>query len=293
MIAHLYICDQSFVYNGQDSDCEVERKLLEFKLMVNRAKLYRDNEFYFNNNQFSNTVILSNKVTIADVLNTGERRLGRDSMNLFLSLFKICKKCTLSKNELVEYLELEDETQCNGILVLNEQDDLPKSHQVISTVKGWLTFRRFYLGKYPGNATYFLEESKKYFTELRIHEHNKDKYLKEILLTHSRRIVAYLSALNDNFLLDYTSFIGDLIQFLPAFSAKYGLDDASFEGKKDSKFKCSFLLGEGKTIEVYCEPHLKMYADDVGNKNQHGRIYFNVPRKGDEILYVGFICRHL
>ena len=37
MIAHLYICDQSFVYNGQDSDCEVERKLLEFKLMVNRA----------------------------------------------------------------------------------------------------------------------------------------------------------------------------------------------------------------------------------------------------------------
>lgn len=47
MIAHLYICDQSFVYNGQDSDCEVERKLLEFKLMVNRAKLYRDNEFYF------------------------------------------------------------------------------------------------------------------------------------------------------------------------------------------------------------------------------------------------------
>lgn len=261
--------------------------------MVNRAKLYRDNEFYFNNNQFTNTVILSNKVTIADVLNTGERRLGRDSMNLFLSLFKICKKCTLSKNELVEYLELEDETQCNGILVLNEQDDLPKSHQVISTVKGWLTFRRFYLGKYPGNATYFLEESKKYFTELRIHEHNKDKYLKEILLTHSRRIVAYLSALNDNFLLDYTSFIGDLIQFLPAFSAKYGLDDASFEGKKDSKFKCSFLLGEGKTIEVYCEPHLKMYTDDVGNKNQHGRIYFNVPRKGDEILYVGFICRHL
>lgn len=54
-----------------------------------------------------------------------------------------------------------------------------------------------------------------------------------------------------------------------------------------------FLLGEGKTIEVYCEPHLKMYTDDVGNKNQHGRIYFNAPQKGDKVLYVGFICRHL
>ena len=203
MIAHLYICDQSFVYNGQDSDREVERKLLEFKLMVNKAKEYRDNEFYLNNNQFTNTVILSNKVTIADVLNTGGRRLGRDSMNLFLSLFKICKKCTLSKNELVEYLELEDETQCNGILVLNTQDDLPKNHQVISTVGGWLQFRRYYLGKYPGDTVYFLEEAKKYFTRLCIHEHNKDKYLKEILSTHSQRIVAYLSVLNDFFISDY------------------------------------------------------------------------------------------
>ena len=43
MIAHLYICDQSFLYNGHDSVCEVERKLLEFKLMVNRAKQYSDN----------------------------------------------------------------------------------------------------------------------------------------------------------------------------------------------------------------------------------------------------------
>lgn len=70
MIAHLYICDQSFLYNGHDSVCEVERKLLEFKLMVNRAKQYSDNEFYFNGNQFMNTVILSDKITIADVLSS-------------------------------------------------------------------------------------------------------------------------------------------------------------------------------------------------------------------------------
>ena len=78
-----------FLYNGHDSVCEVERKLLEFKLMVNRAKQYSDNEFYFNGNQFMNTVILSDKITIADVLSTYIRCLGRDSMNLFLSLFKI------------------------------------------------------------------------------------------------------------------------------------------------------------------------------------------------------------
>lgn len=63
--------------------------------------------------------------------------------------------------------------------------------------------------------------------------------------------------------------------------------------KKILNLSALFLLGEGKTIEVYCEPHLKMYTDDVGNKNQHGRIYFNAPQKGDKVLYVGFICRHL
>lgn len=293
MIACLYICNQSFSYNGSDSGKEVERKLLNFKLMIDEARQYSDNEFYLNGEQFLETIILSGNQTIADVLNKRDMQIGRDSMNLFLSLFKICKRCSLSKEEMAEYLILEDETQCNAVLVLNPQEDLPKNHQVISTVDGWLKFRRFYLGKYPGNAVFFLAEAKKYFKKLCIHEQNKDRYLKEILDTHSRRLVKYLEALNDHFLDDYNGFRGDLIHFLPVFSGSYNIDDASFEGKKDEKFKCIFSLENGNVLEAYCEPHLKMYTDDSGNGNRHGRIYFRAPQKNDEKIYIGFICQHL
>lgn len=293
MIAHLYICDQSFSYNGLDSINEVEKKLLEFKKMIDEVRQYDDNKFYLNKIQFTNTIIFSGGVTIADVLNRKVGQMNRDCLILFLSLFKLCGKCNLSKDELIEYLDLEDTTQCNGILVLNPQKELPESHQVISTITGWLKFRRFYLGKYPVDAKYFLSESKKYFKNLCIHEQNEDRYLKEILYTHSQRIVAYLSALNDCFLVEYKKSQVDIVHFLPEFSVRHGIDETSFEGKKDGKFKCVFSQQNGTCFEAYCEPHLKMYTDNFGNRNQQGRIYFHAPQKNDIKIYVGFICEHL
>ena len=293
MIACLYICDQSFMYNGSDSDMEVARKLFDFKQMVDEARQYDDNVFYLNRMQFLETIILQGKVTIGDIVNKRDMRIGRDCMNLFLSLFNICKSCSLSKEEMVAYLTLEDESLCHAMLVLNPQKDLPENHQVISTVAGWMKFRRFYLGKYPQSADFFLSEVKKYFKKLCIHEQNKCRYLREILDTHSRRLVEYLTALNDNFLDEYNKFSGDLVQFLPVFSKAHCIDGASFEGNKDEKFKCVFSLEGGDIFEAYCEPHLKMYADDSGNRNQHGRIYFRAPQKTDEKIYIGFICQHL
>lgn len=291
MIAHLYISDQSFLYNGSDSTIEVEKKLLEFKKMVDEFSEYDDNEIYLNNEQFADTVILSGGVTIISVLT--QRIMDRDCLILFQSLFKRCRECHLPKKDLIERLDSENETQCNGILVLNYQEDLPKNRQVISTITGWLEFRRFYLGKYPGNAEFFLSESRKYFKNLCIHEQNKDRYLKDILYTHSQRIVKYLSALNDYFLAEYKISQWDMVHFLPEFSERHGIDDASFEGKKYKKFKCTFSLQEGTCFEAYCEPHLKMYKDDVGNQNQQGRIYFHAPQKSDVKIYIGFICKHL
>lgn len=295
MTASFYICDCSFLHNGSDTPEEVCHKLLQFKEMIDEARQYTDNEFYLQSSEFCQTTILSGH-TIAQLLEDASNRkrlINRDCLNLFMGLFKICKKYKLNKKELLQYLELEDENYCNGILVLNPQSDLPDNHQVISTVHGWMQFRRFYLGKYPQSPEYFLMEAQKYYKQLRIHEDNKTKYLKEILQTHSQRIAAYLSVLNDHLLVDYSLFPGDFIQFMPIFSGNYDIDDASFEGTKADKFKCTFLTPEGKEINVYCEPHLKMYKDDSGNRNQHGRIYFQAPQKDDKCIYVGIICKHL
>lgn len=293
MKACFYISDRSFCHNGQDNDQIVGTKILAFKEMIDKAKQYDDNDFFLNKENFINTIILSNNITIEDLLSYKKEQMNRDFMNLFMSLFKICKKCPLSQDELLKYLELEDETICHGILVLNHQNDLPDNHQIISTIEGWLKFRRFYLGKYPQNPIYFILEAKKYFDKLHIHEHNQKKYLKDILYTHSQRIVNYLSALNDCFLDEYKEFQGDLVQFLPIFALNHNIDDASFEGKKCNKFKCTFPLTEKEKFEAYCEPHLKMHTDNCNNKNQPGRIYFHSPKKSDSYIYIGFICRHL
>lgn len=294
MIASFYICDSSFLYNEKDTDHEVGLKILKFKEMIDEARQYSsDNKFYLNADSFLSTVILSGNFTIQELITERSMRVNRDCSNLFFSLFKICEKNKLAKKDLLEYLELEDENTCNGILVFNLQKEFPNTHQVISTINGWMRFRRYYLGKYPCDSAYFLSEIEKYYKNIRIHSQNRDKYLREILHTHSQRIVAYLEALNDHLLVDFNDFRGDFVQFLPFFASKYGIDGASFEGTKNSKFRCDFLSQEGQRIEAYCEPHLKMYKDDFGNQNMHGRIYFQSPTIGCDVIYVGFICEHL
>ena len=296
MIASLYISDHSFLYNGSDSNIQVEKKLLNFNRMIDYVKQFDDNHFFYNANKFLQTVILKDDITIGDILNStrNNQYLHNDCKLLFFKLFKFCKKTTVEKNkDFIEYLKLESDKECNGILVLNKQEDLPCSLQIISTIEGWLDFRRFYLGKYPKDSRYFISESKKYFNHLLIHEQNSQNYLKDILDSHSNRLVHYLSALNDHFLCDFSKFNGDLIQFLPVFSSRYGIDDASFEGTKKDKFKCTFQSEDNGNIEVYCEPHLKMQKDDKGNRKQLARIYFKAPLKSDTFIYIGFICRHL
>ena len=295
MIASLYISNRSFLYNGKDTTKQVEEKLLKFKQMIDYVNQYDDNLFFLNPENFLATTLLDKGVTIGDVIkNMKSNLLNRDCLYLFMTLFKKCKKTTEITNQgFLEYLELENKDECNGLLVLNEQVDLPTSIQIISTKEGWLNFRRYYLSKYPINPSYFLAETKKYFDCLRIHSQNANCYLKEILDTHCKRIVAYLSALNDHFIYEYKIFNGDLIHFLPCFATKYGIDDASFEGRKDAKFLCRFKLDDKQVLAVYCEPHLKMFKDDSGNDNQHGRIYFKAPNKEDKIIYIGFICKHL
>lgn len=293
MKAELYICNGTFAYNGKDSVEDVRRKLSDFQILMDKIRKYHDeNVLYIVKEEFGNCVLFDDGKNIMEFISDYHNTVntyGKDIYTLFLSILKHCQNTTLTLNDMKEFLTMDDEQSCSAILVLNPLDGYDEHVQVLSNVNGWLKFRRHFLAKYPQNEDFFIKESKKYFPSLCIHEHTKTT-ISDVLNSHPQRIIAYLTVLNDFLITEFKDNGGnDLNVFLPWFASKHHLDGASFEGGKDDKFKFTFPNG----IEAYCEPHLKMYKDDVGNYNQHCRIYFKKPQEGEIKVYVGCICRHL
>ena len=293
MKADLYICNETFSHNSTDSFNEVKMKLSDFQIMLERIVEYSDeNSLYLVKEGFMSTIIFGDGRTITEILSdyhTSITSYGKDILTLIISIFKHCKNSNISIDVMKDYLNMEDAMNCSAIVVLNPLKGFEKNVQVLSNVKGWLQFRRFFLAKYPHDAHFFIEESKKYFPNLLIHEGTKAT-LKNVLDTHPQQIVKYLSVLNDDLITEFNNVGGgDLNSFLIWFKSKHNLDGASFEGKKENKFYFNFPDG----TNAYCEPHLKMYKDDAGNHNQHCRIHFKTPKTNESKVYVGCICQHL
>jgi hypothetical protein len=292
MIANLYICSKSIAHNATDTYSEAERKIFNFGEFLNKVRILKSNLFYVNSEDFLVTPILPNKITVEDLIN-GEKTVNKDLRNLFLLIFNICKKSTGSLKDMVDYLELEDENTCHALIVINFIEEIPKSKQILCNFDEFIIFRRIFLAKYPKSPEFFLDECRKYFPNLKFHD-NIIETVKPIIHTHPHSIVKHLSCLSDNFISDFNSVGLDFVQFLNYFSIKNGLDAASLEGSKENKFYFNFLEDKSERKE-YCEAHTKMYTDDSGNNNQHGRIYFSKPENwtvGTKI-YIGFIGDHL
>ncbi len=296
MIAHLYLSDDTFAHNGIDSEKDVNLKLSEFCLLVDTLrdeKFKNENKLYCDKERVCKAVLYGDDTSINDILTNyslSVERYGKDIITILQGLFKHFLSCKVKNEELLEYLSLEDENNCHGLLVLNKLSKIEENKQIISNVKGWLAFRRFYLSRYPKNVSFFFDELCKYYPNLKIHpsvEHSID----EVFPSHCNLIVKYLTILEENIIKDFFAYKdGDFVSFVKWFGANYHLDGASLEGSKDKKF--AFLFDNSH--EVYCEAHLKMYKDDSGNSNQHCRIHFGKPQtKEDRIVYVGYIGRHM
>lgn len=296
MIAHLYISHYSFQHNGKDSNDEVKKKLFNFKELLEKIQNYQDeNILYLIDDQFLNTVILQKGTTVQDLLSydIAVSLLSKDIYTLFLSLFKKCKKYDMLFEQVLDLLSKNDKDNCHGMIVLNKTDKIANSYQVLSTIDGWYRFRRYFLAEFPGDEMFFLDESKKYFPSVRIHE-STQKDLKDVLKSHPKRIVEYLSILNDHLIDDISRHSSNLDTFLPWFKSKYNLDGASMEGEKDRKrFDFKFLNEKDEEFIAYCEPHLKMYKNDRGDDNQQCRIYFKKPSVCEKVVYVAYIGKHL
>lgn len=293
MIAHLYICNRSFRWNGTDQLTDFQRKMVEFQRMMECVCQYADdNKLYIFADSFLKTEVLKN-VTMSDLFDYEKavKLVGREAYVILMGIMKHYNSTKATIWNLKEYLSLEDENNCHAVIAFTPLKGLAQHQQVITTEQGWYNFRRYYLGKYPQTPSYFLSESEKYFKTLKIHPDNKVN-LRDVIHSHPLSIVHCLSVLNDNFSDDFLNSGKDMKEYLPQFAMVHKIDGASLEGNKDKKFYFLFHEEDGD-MTAYCEAHLKMYHDDNGNDNKHCRIYFKKPILGEKYIYVGYIGEHL
>lgn len=283
------------MYNGDDTQEDVCSKIAQFTQMHQYIweKYRSDNFFYVNTDQLALSLVFK-ETTLLDILCQKADFLPKEILYAFQAVFNKSTKTTVFSNaELCEYLSLESEDECQGIIVVNQQKDLPICNQVFSSIQGWRNFRRFFLSKYPKSPEFFISEAEKYFPQLQFSENICSK-LNEVLSTHSRKIVDGLSILNDYCLSDWNSYSGDAVTFIEQFAKTHG-SEGSFEGTKKAALKAKFKKKHKKEeFECYCEPHLKYNEDDYGNTRQYMRIYFQHPNASqDAYIYIGYIMKHV
>lgn len=293
MIADLYISNESFAWNGVDSDKEIAKKVLLFCNLVTRIRQFpAHNTVYVNYSDNLVSVKLNEAgVTLSQIVSDrdcGRLLLGRDLYDRFLSSFNGATQTSFSNDEMMELLEVADDNLYHGLLVLNIAPGIPKSNQVLSTIPEWLALRRFLLERYSKTGIDYLTESRMCFPILEIHPDNAST-LDSLIKTHVCGVTKCLIALNDFFFDDLKSFVGTHPIFMSHFGSSRGLDGSSFEGTGDDKFYKVFP----DKARRYCEPHLKMNKSDCGKEGETCRVYFEFPLITAEKIYVGYICEHL
>lgn len=73
MKADLYVCDDTFKYNGSDSVADVKRKLSDFLIMLDEIRKYKEeNCLYLVKENFGKTVAFGDKKTINDIISDYE-----------------------------------------------------------------------------------------------------------------------------------------------------------------------------------------------------------------------------
>ena len=291
MKVNLYLHTDSFEYNGIDAIDVFNAKLREFTSDLSIMRQDKDRNVIYVSNNFCGINVFENKkiFELTDTLPREERNI------LFSILSDTSTECDLPLEALkskCEYNELEEE--CHSIIVFNGKDKKPSdstyisfdNYEIVYSQSSWYTLRRQILGNHPKDADYFIEECKKYFPDILFHDNNKD-VIKEYLECIPRKIIYYLSCLNDCFPSFKKESFDNTNNMLKAFAYKYNMDEeASLQGnpakKKDLSF--DFPRKNDKTSKsIHCEPHLKINKYDSNYKKKKSdneddfcaRIYFH------------------
>lgn len=300
MVAEFYIVAESFANNTNLATSEIETKTKSLAEDFVHIQKYNDTnkilvhpDIY--NVNFLNGVLLSDLLFNPQVAKT---HIDRDVYN---ALQKIVVESTTTNNSSQEVIEVllpeHNEAICHGLIAFNPVPNVNTEFQIVYNLNGWFDFRRHFLGLYPKNENFYIEECIKYFPNLFFHEHNKES-IKAIFNDCPKKIIYHLAALNDTFnTLEKKG--KNRTQILEAFSITAKLDEtASLEGRAARKacFTFSFKNDQNQPEDVCCEPHLKLcYSDTSTSYSNNRRIYFHegIQNIQNGKILIGHIGHHL
>lgn len=309
MVAELYIVAESFANNTNFTTPEIERKTKSLAKDFFYIKKYSETNRLFVHPDIYGVNFI-NGVTLSDLLHKpiiAKQYLDRDVYGALQNIIDKSIRTTHTSEEVIEVLLPEhNENICHGLIAFNPVPVVQPELQIVYHLQGWFEFRRYFLGLYPKNENFYIDECIKYFPNLFFHERNRTT-ISEILHDCPKKIIYHLSALNDKFkLIDK---IGrNRTQVLEAFSITATLDEtASLEGDASRKpnFTFTFINHLKKEVEVCCEPHLKLCFSDTSKAYSTGRrIYFHegiervedgeiIEKVQDGKILIGHIGGHL
>jgi hypothetical protein len=299
MIAEFYLLNTSFAVPNDFGVEHIEGKLrnLEIDISYIRAnqkteKLYKDNAIFYE--------IIVDNFTVEDILYNGKGKniFDRDTLVALRNIMEVAESQSITSQEVIEVLLPENDIISEkkdiiyGLLCLHKIENVEVNPlYLIYDKNNWFQFHRYFLGLYPKNSNFFLDECDKYFPNLYFHKENRNT-ITRILNDFSQKIVYHLGKLNDEFQIhrQENKFFPDALK---AFSIACELDDyASLEGDAEKKKRLNFNFLDRV---ICCEPHLKLFKNDKNQENFFKRIYFHEGFDdflGGKIL-IGHIGEHL
>lgn len=302
MTAELYIVPESFRYKTGIKAEELEEKIksLADDCFAHIKKHKDENRIYVHPDIYS--VDIFSGISISDFLYNRQltsKIFDRDVIKALRKIIDENKETSYTVETIVnDLLPNHDKNTCYGLICFNKIETIAQDYLIVYNLQNWFVFRRSFLGRYPGNPDYYIDECKKYFVNLFFHEKNKNT-IKSIFADCPQKILHHLSALND-VLPEILKEEKQLQVVLQRLTAAASLDEeASLEGKKNENLKFSFGNDKGHFEDVYCEAHLKLcYNDNYPRDTSYStnrRIYFHPGRdkiQGGKIL-IGHIGKHL
>jgi hypothetical protein len=303
MIAKFYIVPESFVYNGISPD-ELEGKIRNLSEdCFDHIRNYKDENKIFVHSDIYSVGIFEN-ITVYQFLYDYKKINGKFDHDVRKALRNIVEKSETTDYTLdyiqTNLLNAHNENICYGLISFNRIENVRPEYLIIYDLQNWYNFRRHFLGLYPKDVDYYIDECKKYFVNLFFHERNK-RSIRAIFFDCRKKIIEHLSALNDVFPQCLRK-EKQLQAALRKLTIETRLDEeASLEGnamrKKDLTFV--FETTEGIPEAVYCEAHLKLcYNDNYPSDKSYDtnrRIYFHPGKANiqDGKILIGHIGKHL
>lgn len=299
MIASLYFLPESFTGNNALTEKQLDEKvsgLLKDIIQINRNKA--TNKLYANYDEVYN-VDFYKGINLKEIFtnpNEIKKQLNRDLVNRVLSVFQNVDKTTFNQLEVIELANLHEEDSCNGIIAFNEVSKVKEEHSIVYGIKDWYKFRRYFLGIYPKNEEFFIDECSKYCPNLFIHERNKTT-ISRIFKNFHKSVIKHLGYLNDVFYVYRTkTFVNESIKY-QSFTSECNLEaDAAPKDNNSVKniLTFKFLEDKGSELDVTCYPHIRLCKSDRSGDStyyQH-RIYFHegidtVKKKNILIAHIG------